>query len=190
MLVSKKLVDLCLSQNRAAQKQMYELLLPYLRAIASRYLIDTSYTKDVLQESFVKIFRSISHYNFEKAPFKQWAARITINNCLNYNKRVIGVPIEELVVAKHQGMVFPAVSEKWSTENMLLLLKQMPEDYFEVFNLNIIDGYSHAEISELLNISEDLSRKRLSRGKTWLKNFFQMERDKLIRLDFPSVHFN
>jgi len=190
MLVSKKLVDLCLSQNREAQKQLYELLLPYLRAIANRYLRDTSYTKDVLQESFVKIFRSMSQYNFEKGPFKQWAARITINNSLNYNKRVIGSPKDELVVSKHQGIVVPAVVEKWSSENMLLLLKQMPSDYFEVFNLSAIDGYSHVEIAEILNISEALSRKRLSRGKTWLKNFFQVEKDNLLRLDFPSVHLN
>ncbi len=190
MRLSDKLLELCISQNREAQKQLYELLLPYLRAVANRYLRDSSYTKDVLQESFVKIFRSMSQYDPEKAPFKQWAVRITINNSLNYNKRVIGTPIEELVVSKHQGSVVPAVIEKWSTENMLLLLKQMPRDYFEVFNLSVIDGYSHAEIAELLNISEDLSRKRLSRGKTWLRNFFQLEKDSLIRLDFPSVHLN
>lgn len=169
--IDKELINSCVSQNRNAQKQLYSLLLPYLRAIANWYLRDNSYSKDVLQESFVKIFRSINSYQSLKAPIKQWAAKITINTCLNYNKRIIGTPKEEFIIEKHQVLSLEEFEER-SNEDILVLLKKMPEPHFEVFNLFLIDGYSHKEISELLNISATLSRKRLSRAKSWLKKTF------------------
>jgi len=173
MEIDKKLIASCIAQERAAQKELYQLLLPYLRGIANRYLRDTSYEKDALQESYLKIFKSIDQYDFDLAPLPVWAGRITINQCINYNKRVIGIPNEELKVEQHEASSRPAVLEKWSNENMLYILKQMPIGYYEVFNLFVIDGYSHEEIADLLGISEVLSRKRLSRSRTWLKKYIQ-----------------
>ncbi len=190
MQINKSLIQSCISQNREAQKQLYRLLLPYLRAIASRYLRDTSYIKDVLQESYIKIFKSIDKYDFNKAPFQQWAAKITINSCINYNKRVIGTPNEKLVVEKHETGMMPTVIQNWSDENLLLVLKQMPAGYFEVFNLFIIDGYTHEEIAKILGISEALSRKRLSRARKWLKKNFQANHEKIEQFKFSSFPLN
>ncbi len=187
MQISDDLIKSCAAQNRKAQKQLYELLLPYLRAVANRYLRDTSFVKDALQESFIKIFRNIDSYNFDKAPIKQWAARITINSCFNYNKRVIGSPKEEFVIEKHQIPAEPVTIQKLTDENLLLVLKKMPNGYFEIFNLSVIDGYTHTEIAAMLNISETLSRKRLSRAKNWLKNFYQEKNDWLALLSRSSL---
>lgn len=169
--IDKEIIDSCISQNRNAQKQLYTLLLPYLRAVTNRYIRDNSYSSDVLQESFVKIFKSIGTYDSSKSHIKHWAAKITINNCFNYNKRVIGSPKEEFVIEKHQAITLEDLNNG-SDEDILLALKKMPEPHFEVFNLYIIDGYSHQEISELLSINPTLSRKRLSRAKSWLKKTF------------------
>jgi len=189
MQISDALIKSCISNNRNAQKQLYELLLPYLRAVARRYLRDQSYIKDVLQESFVKVFREINQYDFEKATIKQWAAKITINTCFNYNKRVIGIPKEELVLEMHQTIIKPTV-EDWSREDLLHILKQMPEGYFEVFNLSVIDGYSHEEIAAMLNIKEALSRKRLSRARTWLKKTFIEKPNWLNQISPSSFYLN
>ena len=169
--IDRVIIDSCISQNRNAQKQLYSLLLPYLRAVANRYLRDISYSNDVLQESFVKIFKSIKYYDSSKGYIKHWAAKITINNCFNYNKRIIGNPKEEFVIEKHQALSHEEM-HSGSDEDILLILKKMPEPHFEVFNLSAIDGYSHTEISEMLNINPSLSRKRLSRAKSWLKKTF------------------
>ena len=177
-----------MAKDRKAQKQLYGLLLPYLRAIASRYLRDTSFVKDVLQESFVKIFKNIEHYDANKAPLKQWAARITINSSINYNKRVIGTPSEEFIIEKHQRAVEPGVLQKFTDENLLAILKKMPGNFFEIFNLSVIDGYSHAEIAVMLNINESLSRKRLSRAKLWLKKTFHEKNDWLALLSPSSFN--
>lgn len=148
---------------------MYQLLLPYLRAIANRYLKDDSYVKDALQESFVKIFLNIQKYDPGRATIEKWAARITINCCLNYNKRVIGKVKEELSTQFSQMQLSPKILESLSQEDLLRFLKRMPQEFFEVFNLQVIDGYTHKEISKLLGISEALSRQRLSRARTWVK---------------------
>jgi len=180
MQIGADLIKSCISQNRQSQKQLYLLLLPYLRAVVNRYLRDTSYSKDVLQESFVKIFSNLESYDLDKAPLKSWSARIAINHCLNYNSRVIGIPKEEFSLDKHQPIV-KSISEDLTQDDMLNALKQMPLGYFEVFNLYVIDGYSHDEISSMLNINTTLSRKRLSRAKAWVKNKFT---------NSPNEYFN
>ncbi|MFT5263414.1 MAG: RNA polymerase sigma factor (sigma-70 family) [Polaribacter sp.] len=169
MSEEQSLIQSCVRQKRDAQQQLYRLLLPYLRAVATRYLRDTSYGKDVLQESFVKIFRSIEKYDPKKAPLKNWAARIVINTCLNYNDRVIGAPDEELNVEVHDHSELPEVLANLTDDRLLAILKKMPKGYFEVFNLHVIDGYNHQEIADLLGMTEGSSRKRLSRAKGWLE---------------------
>ncbi|MEM1319162.1 MAG: sigma-70 family RNA polymerase sigma factor [Bacteroidota bacterium] len=177
MHISDELIQSCKLQNRRAQKQLYELLLPYLRAIASRYLRDTSYVKDALQESFVKVFKHLDQYDPQKAALHKWAAKIVVNACLNYNKRIIGTANEELDPTKHEIICFPQVMKDLSDEHVLFILKQMPLGYFEVFNLFVIDGYHHDEIAELLQITEGLSRQRLSRARAWLKKTFRDKAD-------------
>lgn len=173
MQIDHALIKACVSQNRKAQKQLYVQLLPYLRAIACRYLRDTSYEKDVLQESFVKVFKNIGQYNFDKAPLKYWAAKITINHCINYNKRIIGLPKDEFVASDHEIPRPIGDTKDWTDETLLAILKKMPEGYFEVFNLFVIDEYSHEDIAGMLDISAALSRKRLSRAKVWLKKNYR-----------------
>jgi len=169
MSEEQSLLLACIQKKRDAQQQLYRLLLPYLRAVATRYLRDSSYVKDVLQESFVKVFRSIEKYNPNKAPLKNWAARIVINTCLNYNERIIGLPDEELNVEAHDHSEMPEILENLTDDRLLAILKKMPKGYFEVFNLHVIDGYSHQEIAEIIGTTEGSSRKRLSRAKMWLE---------------------
>ncbi|MGK0364737.1 MAG: RNA polymerase sigma factor (sigma-70 family) [Saprospiraceae bacterium] len=170
MEISQQLIKSCQAQNRAAQKELYLALLPYLRAVINRYLRDNSYEKDVLQESFVKVFRSISKYDPDKAPVKNWAARIVINTCINYNERIIGLPAEEFIAEAHESRISEEINvEEITDEKMLNVLKEMPKGYFEVFNLFVIDEYSHKEIAAILNIAEAVSRKKLSRAKNWLR---------------------
>lgn len=170
MQIENKLIQSCANQNRVAQKELYLLLLPYLRAVANRYLKDTSYSKDVLQESFVKLFNSIKNYDPNKAPLKNWAARIVINTSINYNDRVAQGNTEELVIEIHETPTTEPAD--FSDSELMNLLKQMPSGYFEVFNLSVIDGYSHKEISLVVGITEALSRKKLSRAKSWMQNAY------------------
>ena len=169
MHIEEALIHSCKKNDAKAQKRLYMLLLPYIRAIVNRYLRDTSYEKDALQESFVKIFKTMNSFDQQKGELKSWAVRITINTCLNLNKRLIGQPTEVLESAEY---VQPTESKVQAVDRkgvLLKLLKNMPPDYSAVFNLFVIDGYDHQEIAEILSIEPALSRKRLSRARVWLR---------------------
>lgn len=166
--LEENLISGCIAHDQRAQKELYFRMLPYLSAICVRYLRNTSYEKDVLQESFVKIFKNIEKFDSKKASFRTWAAKIVINTCINSNNRVQIKNTDEFDLTIHEKVEHPVVSENFTDDRLLRILKKMPKHYFEVFNLFIIEGYKHKEISEMLNISEDVSRKRLSKGRKWL----------------------
>lgn len=150
------------------------MTMPYLRAVCSRYLSDASYVKDVLQEGYINIFNNIEKYDPSRSPFKNWAARICVNICLNYNKRILQAHQDITQETENQIIIPLAIDEiPESEEKLIEILKQMPQNYFEVFNMYIIEGYTHDEISTYLEISESLSRKRLSRARTWVKKRFK-----------------
>lgn len=175
MKISDKIIALCKSKDRTAQKQLYRQLLPYLNVICKRYLNDSTYLNDVLQETFILLFTKIEQYDSSKGIFKTWAVRIAINCSLKHNKKNAKSILQELILSKHEQKIDPAVYTKYSDEEVMIFLKQMPEQYFQVFNLYEIDGFSHKEIADLLKIGESLSRKRLSRAKTWLEKRIEPE---------------
>lgn len=176
-----KLIALCLSKNGEAQRRLYGLLLPYLNVICKRYLFDTSFLKDVLQETFINIFNHLDQFDIQKASFKTWSTQIAINASLKCNNKDKRRSTEELVIDLHEVPVMPEVIDNLSNEDLLIWLKKMPFQYYEVFNLFVIDGYSHDEIASLLSIEAALSRQRLSRARSWLKKRLQ---------DNGAINFN
>ena len=171
MKIEKTLISGCIAQDQRAQKALYLKMLPYLSAICLRYLRNQSYEKDVLQESFVKIFKNIKKFDLKKASFKTWSAKIAINTCINFNNRVQVQNTEEFSLPLHEKIEQEVISETLTDERLINILKKMPQQYYEVFNLFVIEAYKHKEISELLNISEEVSRQRLSKGRKWLEQF-------------------
>ena len=156
-----------------AQRQLYDALLPYLNAMCKRYLYDGNYLKDVLQETFINIFNYLDQFDIQKASFKTWSTKIAINACLKYNQKNKNSQTEELRLELHEAPVGAEVMIYLSNEEMINWLKKMPVQYYEVFNLHVIDGYSHNEIGQLLSIEAALSRQRLSRARAWLKKRLQ-----------------
>lgn len=170
MGIGDELIEQCVQQDRAAQKQLYHLLLPYLKAVAARYVHSPQVLPDCLQDAFVRIFQNLEKFDRSRGEFKSWACRITINTALNLNRkegRSVSADPNELVLA-----VPPDVLEQMSGEDLLTLLKQMPESYFEAFSMHVLDGFEHKEIGDMLGISEGLSRKRVSRARAWLNKVF------------------
>jgi len=182
MEISQQLLIECKSNNRLSQKALYLQLLPYLRAVCLRYIHNKSSVKDVLQETFILIFKNINKFDAEKGLFHKWAVTITINATLNYNRRMSLKNHYPFEIELHDLPQIPVVLENMSTEASLQILKKMPVDYFEVFNLYIIDGYDHKEISKMMDITVELSRKRLSRARAWLKNTFAKQAENNIDL--------
>ena len=105
-----------------------------------------------------------------RASFKTWSTKILINECLKQNARNKRRPVEELDTATHREPSIPAEALiRLTNEDLINWLRRMPLAYYEVFCLYVIDGFSHEEIAELLAITPVLSRKRLSRSRSWLR---------------------
>lgn len=171
MNIIKDIITKSISGDRQSQKQLYLKLLPYLRAVVRRYLYDSSFEKDALQETFIKIFKALASYDPKLAPFKKWTARICINVTLNYNSRLAKhnqYDLDENGELKNTPLALPSVIDKMSNDQLINMLKLMPSDFYAVFNLYIIEGFKHQEIAELLGITQSLSRKRLSRAREWV----------------------
>lgn len=171
--ISAQLIAACLAGDSKAERALYEALLPYLDRVARRYLRNPNYHKDVLQDSFIQLFRYLPNFQEEKGDLRSWATKITINVALKYNRKADPLNIRSLseeVIANYSAP--PARLEKLSDEDLIAILQRMPRAYYAVFNLALIEDYSHKEIGQLLNISEANSRKKLSRAKTWLRKRF------------------
>jgi len=139
-----------------------------LLTVAKRYAYDKSYAKDILQEALVKILKSILTYK-EMGAFEAWMRRIVIHTALKYfdkssfKKEFSGLdnikPINDI----------PSAFLKMDVEYLMNHINKLPIGYNQVFNLFAIEGYSHQEIGEMLNIGESTSRSQLARARKLLQ---------------------
>lgn len=152
-----------------AQKQLYEMFAPKMLGVCMRYMPSRDLAEDVLQDAFIKVFLNIGKYK-QQAPIEAWIRRIVVNTALNnirdhLKKRMNDKEIDDsFVQLQDESVSF----ESLSMEIMLQALQALPDGYRTVFNLYEIEGYSHKEIGELLEISENTSRSQLAKAKKYL----------------------
>jgi RNA polymerase sigma-70 factor (ECF subfamily) len=187
MQIEIDLIQRCISNERSAQRQLYDRLLPYLTTIASRYLVDRSFLKDVLQEAFIDLFKNMDKYDPGRASFKTWAVRILINQCLKANRTKSNIMYMDGSIADVPSHIDSGILNQLEDEVLLRFLKSMPPDYYSVFNLHVLDGFSHKEVAEILSISEDSSRKRLSRARLWLEEHTDTKKRELVWVDAKRI---
>ncbi len=164
----KNIISKCLKGNQEACKSLYDQHVPYAYGICQRYSVPEHQMKDQIQIIFSAIFKSLSSFDQTKSSFKTWFTRICINKILDERRSSSRqISLEELNIEHHTNSTDYFIEEKLDRKYILKLLAKMPEQYKNVFNLFIIDGYSHKEIANMLNISEGASRITLSRSRTW-----------------------
>lgn len=166
------IIKSCLKGNQLAYKQLYEKYISYCYGICTRYSVDKSDLKDLVQVIFTQVFHSLKNYDAEKASFKTWLTRICINHILSFRKkqmRRIQIKDVESTEELNKHYYENNIEERIDREYVLSLIKEMPANYQVVFNLFIIDGYSHEEISQQLEISVPSSRVILNRARKWVK---------------------
>ena len=141
-------------------------------SVCYRYAKDLMEAEDVLQEVFIRVFDKIHQYNF-KGSLEGWVRRVTVTTAINNyranEKRYYhqdpdeAFPEGELVVEAESDVAH-------SADDLMRLVRALPEGYRNVFNLYAIDGYSHKEIATMLNISENTSKSQLSRARKVLQD--------------------
>ena len=136
-------------------------------------MADKTTAKDQLQISLMKILQNIESYDAGKGKIESWLSSVTINTCLTeLRKRKLNVvSIDDVNIANTP--VNPVVIDNMKAEEILLLVSSLPDIYREIFNLVEIDGYTHKEISEMLEIKQASCRARLARAKEMLRSKLQ-----------------
>ena len=157
----------CQRNDTAAQEQLYRLLSPKLFGVCLKYSRSYAEAQDNLQDGFLLIFDKIQQFQF-KGSFEGWAKRVMINFILQKH-RTDGV--FEIVHENIPDVPIVEVDEdSVSMDFLVTIIQQLPDRYRLVFNLYVIDDYSHKEISEMLNITIGTSKSNLARARMILKD--------------------
>lgn len=166
----------CRQGERKAQEMLYHRLASNMYSVCLRYATSDFEAEDMLQSGFVKVFQSINQFRGEGS-LEGWIRRIIVNTAIEIYRRN---------ARKHQTVsidhVFDQEQQTFDMErlevgDLMKLIQQLPDGYRMVFNMYAIEGYSHKEIADALDITEGASKSQLSRARAWLKNkLFMIER--------------
>jgi len=173
----RDIIEACLAGNREAQFELYRQLSPKMYGVCLRYSRNDEEAKDLLQEGFIKVFHSLDQFAF-RGSFEGWVRKVIVNTALEQLRRetVITPSLED---TDYQDPEIPeTITSRLSAMDLIRLIRSLSPQYRLVFNLYAIEGYSHKEISQMLNISEGTSKSNLSRARMILQ-------EKILNLDKP-----
>jgi RNA polymerase sigma-70 factor (ECF subfamily) len=173
-----ELIRGCRKNNAAAQRELFERYSPRLLGLCRRYVGDVNDAEDIMVNCFMKIFDRINQYSGE-GNFEGWMSKVMVNESLTFIRRNKNMSVAISIDKAEQTPAYNAVLESLETGELLKLIDEMPVGYRTVFNMYVMEGYSHREISEMLGISEGASKSQLSRSKAYL-------REKINRMDQES----
>lgn len=165
----------CKAGKRVCQDALVREYAPILMAICVRYTKDRTMAQDALQETFINVFKYLKSYN-ASGSFDGWIKRIAVNCSLTFIKKLRAAHYtEEINDQLHEQAQVPDIYSKLSRADVLNLLEELPQSMYTIFNLIIIEGYNHRDVSKLLNISERTSRATLSRARARLIEIMNRE---------------
>lgn len=163
------LLKRCKHQDRSAQNELYHTYADKVMNIARRYTRDISEAKDVVQNAFVKVFTNLEKYDPDKGNFQSWLSRITVNEALLIKRRDKKYLYPEDNSEVFDEAVSSPIYSSLGIEEIKKCVEKMPEGYQLIFNLYVIEGFSHQEIGKLLSINEVTSRSQLMRARKYLQ---------------------
>ncbi|XP_028516346.1 uncharacterized protein LOC114575530 [Exaiptasia diaphana] len=163
------LVNKCIEGDPLAQRKLFDMYAPKMLGVCLRYTNSVEQAEDVLQDGFVKVFTKLSLYK-GNGSLEGWVRRIMVNTSLDHIRKNAKF---------HQNVSVDDVSYKMESdahilsslmeEDLLKLVREMPDGYRTVFNMFAIEGYSHKEIAKKLDITENTSKSQYSRAKAYLR---------------------
>jgi RNA polymerase sigma-70 factor (ECF subfamily) len=159
----------CLKNQAAAQRELFNRFSPKMLAVCYRYAHNREDAEDMLQEGFIKIFSQIHTFQ-NKGAFEGWVRRIVVHTCINHlkkNKRFH--ESVDLIYATSIQVREESVPSIVQAKQVVECIRLLPIGYRTVLNLYAIEGYSHKEIGEMLDIEESTSRSQYTRAKQMLE---------------------
>ncbi|SHI68989.1 RNA polymerase sigma factor [Algibacter luteus] len=162
----KQLIENCKINDTKAQGELYKLFSSKLFAICLKYSRNYAEAEDNLQDAFLTIFDKIEQYK-SKGSFEGWIKRITVNTVLQRyrNEKVFDIINENTA----ENVELDVEEDTVSIDYLLKIIQELPDRYRLVFNLYVLDGYSHKDIAEMLEINIGTSKSNLARARLILK---------------------
>lgn len=168
----------CLRNDNNSKEKVYKAFYGYVMGVISRYITDRSDSEELVNDSFIKIFKNISQFNFPQDPeelnkaFRGWIARISSRSAIDFLRtRKTYLYIEDITEYQHPSSDVNVIS-RLNVQDILCLLHALPEVHRLIFNMYEIEGFSHDEIAEMLNIPVSSSRVYLTRAKNKLRTLY------------------
>ncbi|MGN6400030.1 MAG: RNA polymerase sigma factor [Flavisolibacter sp.] len=176
------LIEGCIRGDRKLQHELYNRFASKMYGVCLRYAGNAEEAEDILQEGFIKVFNKIGSFRSEGS-FEGWIRRIFVNTAIeHFRKKIYLQPITDYEEDTVEGK-YISVLDSLAEKDIIQLVQQLSPGYRTVFNMYVVEGYTHKQIAEALNISEGTSKSQLSRAKLILQDMVQqfIERRKKIR---------
>lgn len=172
----EELIRKCMKGNRIAQKRIYELFSSKMYVVCLRYANSTDEATDFLQEGFIRAFQKIDSFNF-KGSFEGWLRRVLVNVAIRANQTNKKYNFTQSI-DEYSGLANQSNEPTHETENLfselslndlLECIQKLPKGYQTIFNMYVLDEYSHAEIAKELGITVNTSKSQLMRARKQLQ---------------------
>lgn len=171
------LIEGCIQGDRKMQYELYQRFAPKMYGVCLRYATNAEEAEDVLQEGFIKVFKKLESFRSEGS-FEGWIRRIFVNTAIEqFRRKSYLQPITEREEATVEGK-YLSVLDNLAERDIIGLVQQLSPGYRTVFNMYVVEGYTHREIADALGISEGTSKSQLSRAKLILQDLVQRHLEK------------
>ncbi|TDQ11914.1 RNA polymerase sigma factor [Pedobacter metabolipauper] len=177
---SSRLIKGCKANDRSAQEGLYKQFYAEMLRICYRYLKTDDLASEALNTGFLKVFSHINEFDEVKGELGAWIRTIMIRTCIDLSRKELKFSsISNYTDDLESVFVEPTILSKLYAEDLLKSIRKLPEASKLVFNLSVLDGYSHREIAGQLNISESTSRWHLSEAKKLLRAMLTRSTNKM-----------
>ena len=185
MTVESKIVEGCIAGKRKFQNQLYRRYASTMLGICLRYSSNVAEAEDILQDGFIKVFKYIKSFR-QEGSFEGWIKRIMINTAITHFNKKRKIQFVDEDISENEWKIVEAkqVTESYKgiePKVVMDIIQKLPEGYRMVLNLYAFEGYTHKEISEILNVSENTSKSQLFKARKQIRN-------KLIEMEKVNFH--
>jgi RNA polymerase sigma-70 factor (ECF subfamily) len=165
--------------NAMAQKALIKMFLGYCKSICLRYAANVQEAEEIVNDGFLKVFNNIDRYDPSK-PFKAWLRSIFTNTAIDHYRKNLKYTLHVNDLDENLQDLNETILSRISAKEILLLVQQLPTSFRLVFTLYVLDGYTHKEVADLLNIKEGTSKSNLQDARKKLQL--------MIMKNYPEVY--
>jgi RNA polymerase sigma factor (sigma-70 family) len=164
----RSLIEACVARERWAQQRLYEEYYPKMMGVCMRYANNDDDALDILHEGFIKVFKHVASYQ-PGTSLTAWIRRIMVNTAIDYYRKTVRRRTEDIETAYNLSNSDADAISQCTEKDILAAVKKLTPAYRAVFNMYVIEGYSHKEVADQLDITESTSRSNLVKARLKLQ---------------------